>query len=154
MARLPTVYFELSNAGDQRRFYDLFLLALVIWREARGETPAAKQGVAWAVKNRALKPSWWGGSSYWSVILHPFQFSSFNHGDPNATKWPVPSDVSWSDSLEVAAGVISGNVLDNTSGATSYFDKSLDSKPPTWATDGSNIHTCDIGGLRFYRLAT
>jgi hypothetical protein len=29
-------------------------------------------------------------------------------------------------------------------------DKSLDSRPPKWATDGSNIHTADFGNLRFW----
>jgi hypothetical protein len=41
-------------------------------------------------------------------------------------------------------------VADTTRGATRYYDKSLDPRPPKWATDGSDIHTADFGNLRFW----
>lgn len=131
--------------------YSLVLLAVCVWREARGQSIAAKQAVAWVVNNRALNPGWWGGPSIPSVVLQPWQFSSFNSGDPNAIKWPMPSDQTWIDSLNVATGVLGGTLDDVTSGATSYYDDSI--PPPSWATDGSNVETISIDGLNFYRLA-
>jgi spore germination cell wall hydrolase CwlJ-like protein len=140
-----------DGSPDQKDFYDMFMMALCVWREARGEVVQAKQAVAWTIKNRASNPSWWGGPSVVSVILKPWQFSSFNSKDPNAVKFPSPTDTSWQASLEIAQQVVNGTIPDPTSGATSYFDKSLDSSPPTWATDGSMIHLADIGNLHFYK---
>ena len=136
---------------DESSAYGFTLLALCIWRESRGEPVIAQQGVGWVVKNRVLSPRWWG-NSYASCVLKPFQFSSFNPGDPNAVKWPTPGDSVWMECLTVAAGIISNTLDDPTDGATSYFDQSLDNDPPSWATDGSNTHTVNLGALRFYRL--
>jgi hypothetical protein len=86
----------------------------------------------------------------------PYQFSSFNHNDPNAIKWPMEADPSWLECVAVA-GDVGGDtpsIHDPTSGATSYFDMSLDLNPPKWAEDGSQVKTCDLGRLHFYRLAT
>jgi N-acetylmuramoyl-L-alanine amidase len=132
--------------------YELILLALTIWREARGEVLDAKRGVACCVANRVAKPSWWG-QDWVTVILKPFQFSSFNHDDPNAVKWPQQNDTSWLASLEIADEVYNGHTQDVTAGCTHYFDKSLDTHTPTWATDGSMVHVTDLGNLRFYRRA-
>lgn len=130
--------------------FEIALLALCIWREARGEPLDAKQAVAWAIRNRVTNPSWWG-NSWQSVILKPWQFSSFNAGDPNAVKWPQETDSSWQASLGFANDVWHGTGVDPTGGATHYFDNSLDNHPPGWATDGSMQHCADIGALRFYR---
>ncbi len=148
--------------------YEVFLLALVVWREARGETLPGKLAVAWVVRNRVNHPGWWG-KDWITVVLKPFQFSSFNRNDPNATRWPSPLDTSWEAALQIAADVYAGHgqvrfsdsggvqrtpeTGDPTSGAVFYFDKSLDNNPPTWAIDGSTVHTADIGNLHFYARA-
>lgn len=134
--------------------YSFILFALCIWRESRGELITTKQAVAWSIKNRVLSPGWWG-HSWTGVILMPWQYSSFNHNDPNATKWPVTTDPSWTDSLTVAEQVFNADPLlpDPTHGATSYFDQSLDTDPPKWAIDGSMVKTVDFGRLHFYKLA-
>ena len=69
----------------------------------------------------------------------PWQYSSFNENDPNSTRFPAPTDPSYQDSLQAAEEVL--GVADTTRGATRYYDKSLDPRPPKWATDGSDIHT-------------
>ena len=134
--------------------YHFTLLALCIWREARGEPVDTKVAVAWSIRNRVNRPGWWG-HDYESVILLPWQYSSFNHNDINATKMPVSNDPSWQDSLIAASAIFAQPALlaDPTGGATSYFDMSMDTHPPTWATDGSNVKTSDSGRLRFYKLA-
>jgi spore germination cell wall hydrolase CwlJ-like protein len=131
------------------QYDDLHLLALCVWREARGEVNDAQLGVACSIRNRVDKPGWWG-TDYRSVILKPWQYSSFNAGDPNSIKFPDETDSVWLQCLENASLVINGNCPDNTDGAQSYFDKSLDNNPPKWAA--TMTHTLDIGRLHFYKV--
>ena len=134
---------------NPQQSYEFALLVIAIYREARGEVLEAKRGVGWSIRNRVLKPSWWG-IGWDGVILHPFQYSSFNRDDPNATKIPYLSDPSMADCLTAAEDAYNGTGLDPTLGATSYFDRSLDANPPSWAAEMT--HTVDLGGLHFYKL--
>jgi hypothetical protein len=136
----------------QRAAFEFTLFALCNWREARGELLTTKQAQAWSVKNRVLNPRWWGGASYSSVILMPWQYSSFNHNDPNAVKWPVESDPSWQDSMDAVSAVLDGTLPDPTHGSVSYFDMSMDSDPPSWALSPEFAWACDFGRLHFYKL--
>ena len=131
--------------------YDCALLALVLWREARGEPVEAKRAVAWVIRNRVLRPSWWGKT--WSeVITKRWQFTSMTgRGDANLLKWPDERDTAWQACLEVAAAVQVGQGTDPTQGATHYFDRSLDATPPAWAGDAAMQHVMDIGAFHFYR---
>lgn len=132
--------------------YPFTLLALCVWREARGESLGTKQAVAWSIRNRTTRPTWWG-HSFETCILKPYQYSSFNHNDPNASKFPTSDDESWQDSLTVAKQVYPEPQLitDPTNGADSYFDISLDNNPPPWSTDGSKVKTLDVGRVHFYK---
>jgi cell wall hydrolase len=125
-----------------QNLYSTFLLALCAWREARGEPLDAQRGVIWTILNRAAKPGWWGRDII-SVILCPYQFSSFNQNDPNATKFPAPNDPAWPEIL--LAAVAPGT--DPTGGATSYYDDSIPA--PSWA--GEMTPTVKLGRLNFYR---
>jgi spore germination cell wall hydrolase CwlJ-like protein len=129
--------------------YARILAALCVWREARGESSDAKLGVAWVLRNRAERPTWWG-TDLVLCILKPFQFSSFNHGDPNSYRFPTETDNSWQASLDAVDAMLVSQT-DPTRKATSYFDRSLDFDPPKWATDGSNVKTVELGALRFYK---
>lgn len=131
--------------------YDIVLLGLCVWRESRNQPKVAQMGVAWSVKNRVLHPAWWG-KDYVDVILKPYQYSSFNHNDPNAVKLPYPSDPSWQECLEVAQDVYQDISTDPTQGCTHYFDGSMDSHPPDWTTSGTMEHVTNLGELRFWRL--
>ena len=139
---------------NPQNMYGVILLAVCIWRESRGELHVTKTAVAWSIRNRVLKPGWWG-HSFEGVILMPWQYSSFNHSDPNAVKWPNSADPAWVDSLDIAQKVFTNDpaLPDPSHGATSYFDISLDTDPPKWSFDGSNVKTVDMGRLHFYRLA-
>src|SRR6185295_16250998 len=69
-------------------FYEITLLALTIYREARGEPHEAQIAVAHTVKNRISKPGWWG-TDIVSVLTKKWQYSSLT--DPNDTQlttWP------------------------------------------------------------------
>ena len=127
---------------------DAELLKLCVWREARGEDPAGQAGVAWSVLNRAAHPRWWGHDIR-SVVLKPFQYSSFNPNDPNVAKFPDPGDPVYRRLSVICDDCMSGALPDPTGGATSYFDASLDAKPPQWA---ASMDRCAvIGRIRFYR---
>jgi spore germination cell wall hydrolase CwlJ-like protein len=126
---------------------ELYQLALCIWREARGESDEAKLGVAWTIHNR-VKLQGWMGKTYSDVVWKPYQFSSFNAGDPNSAKIPNPnSDKSYVACLDAADKAFSGAGDDPTNGATHYYDDSI--AAPKW-TAGATL-TVKLGKLNFYK---
>jgi spore germination cell wall hydrolase CwlJ-like protein len=126
-------------------------MKLCVWREARGEGLLGKRGVAHVIVNRAADPCWWGDDIP-SVILKPWQFSSFNVGDPNADKWPEDSDPSFQDCSDVCNAVLAGTDKDITGGATFYNDSSIN-EPTDWIKAGY-ILTLQVGRLSFYEAPT
>lgn len=128
---------------------NVFLLALCIYREARGEDDQAKLAVGCVVRNRVQHPSWYG-KTWFEVITKPYQFSSFNRGEVNSIVFGDANDRAWRKCVDVAVQVLQ-DAPDPTGGATYYYDKSLDrvNKPPKWAAEF--VHTCDIGAFHFYK---
>jgi spore germination cell wall hydrolase CwlJ-like protein len=128
------------------------LLSMCIWGEARSCSFAAKLGVANVVRNRMLDGRY-GGLSWTSVILHPWQFSSFSPADPNYPKLLRPTEYEptgvW-DACYFVANIMhkAQQPMDNTHGATFYFSAPLTYPPHAW---GSCEHTITIGPLHFYR---
>lgn len=125
--------------------YASVLMALCAWREARGEPQAGQVGVIWVIRNRSLKSAWWNGNrmnDIPAVILQPEQFSSFNPGDPNATKFPSSTDTVFPQIMNLVANP----GADPTIGATSYYSGDV---MPGWAE--SMTLTVKIGALSFYR---
>lgn len=139
------------DALDQDLIADLYLIALCNWREAQNQSLATKVAQAWTIRNRVLKPSWWGRG--WGSVVTKFeQYSSFNSNDPNSRKWPAPKDAAWGDCWKVAELVYEGNIPDPTFGATHYYDESMDANPPRWAVDGTMTKTAELERFRFFRL--
>lgn len=134
---------------DRLQAWEFSLLALCIWREARGEPYQGKLGVAWVIRNRALHPSWYG-HDWEEIILKPSQFSSFNPNDPNAVKFPgdPAKEPDWAECLSVAQDVYSNAIADPTGGAINYHAISAH---PDWA-DKMNF-TVQLGNHRFYTVA-
>ena len=129
--------------------YELALLMLCIWREARGEGAPGQYAVAWTIKNRVARGGWFG-KTWVEVILKAKQFSSFNADDPNAVKFPDPmTDASYGPCLMAAKHVYDGSAPDPTGGATYYFDDSMAANPPSWAK--AFTKTVKIGRLNFFR---
>ena len=77
-----------------------FILAVCVWREARGETPKGKRLVAQTIENRVQDKRW--PETYVEVITQPLQFSAFNKTDPNALKFPMETDPSWPECVRAA----------------------------------------------------
>lgn len=130
----------MSDADDLAARY---MLALCVWREARGESMRGKQLVAQVIKNRSTDGRW--PHDITSVIVQPFQFSSFNPNDPNARDWPRPADVSWFDSVSAADSVLQETAP--FSPANHYHAIGI---TPSWA-DSSKITETE-GHHIFYRL--
>ncbi len=124
------------------------MLALCVWREARGEPLAAKLGVVYTIKNRcAMAPAQGFKHDTSGNVLHPGAFDSFSEGDPNATKYPLASDPSWAESLVAASSM----EADPTGGAVFYYSPPLTVVPHAW---GDVQHSADIGNLHFYRICS
>ena len=140
LARLEEPY--LSDPG--------MLLALCIWREARGQSPEAWAGVKHVILNRAANPK--GPYSHCadvvSNILAPFQFSSFNPGTPEAGLLPNPAHTADFTAWLNICDLVDRQTADQTQGATHYF--SVDIEPPAWASP--EHFTVQIGAFRFFRL--
>lgn len=137
-----------ENADRYEVLDDAHLLALCIYREARGEGFLGKRGVGCTVRNRVNAQTYFG-HDYRSVILRPYQFSSFNSNDPNSTVWPIDGNEAWMESLVESNNVL-GGIDDVTNGAVFYFSPPLVAPPHAW---GAVIATAHIGNLEFYKPA-
>lgn len=134
---------------DAREAAELAQLALVLWREARGEPREAKAAVAWSIITRADGGGWWWGHDVLTVIAKPYQYSSMTHPqDGQLTRWPTFEDASYRECLDVAEKVLNDSEPNPIPGADSYYDISISA--PSWATE--NTHRGDIGRLRFYQV--
>ena len=131
---------------DTKSGTEHFYLALVVWREARGEVEDAQLAVALTVMNRVHRPSWWGHSVD-EVATKKWQYSSMTDPkDPQLVKWPLLSDSSWAEAWTVAGRVLGGFTMETAAGADSYYDDSISA--PNWT---ANARYCGkIGRLNFY----
>ena len=131
--------------------YDGVMLALTVWREARGESLEAKRGVAHVILNRMDDPRW--PDTVAAVVTQSRQFSCFNAGDPNAIKFPTQKQAAdwaaWVECCEVAGDALLGG-YDPTKRANHYESVEDSSKRPAWA-DAEKM-TLITGMIRFYRL--
>ena len=132
--------------------YPVILAALCVWREARDQSEAARRGIWHVLQNRVGNPMF--RPSLVRVVLQPWQFSSFNAGDPNATKFPneaVALDwIAWQEILEIAS-----NPGDDPTGFSCYYESfpieqlaEVRAKSPWFAEDKLS---CQIDQVRFYR---
>lgn len=147
---LPIDYPNIDIPIDGQ--HELILLTMCLWGEARGEDALAKLAVGCVIRNRVNAPRWWG-DSWKSVILKPYQFSSFNVGDPNRKKLLVPlaygTPQEWIHCFYAALGVYENHVGDFTGGANHYYDISLP-EPPDWAKGKEPVFV--QGRFRFFKL--
>lgn len=134
-------------------YYEITLLALTLWREARGESYEARIAVAHTVKNRLEHSGWWG-HDWISVLTKKWQYSSLT--DPNdrqLTTWPKADDHLFEECLTIAEGVVQGLYHSPLKGIDSYFDDSLQGDlRPKWATEHPERFVGKIGRLNFYNM--
>ena len=126
--------------------WEIVLLALCLWREARNQNGPAITAVACSIRNRVQKPGWWG-HDWVSVILCGQQYSSFNRDDPNATLLPSSTDSVFPVCLEIAESVWNGSQADTVNGAESYYDLSI--PEPEWAKEMT--FTVRVEDFKFFK---
>lgn len=133
--------------------YEIVLLALTIYREARGESHDAKICVAHTVMNRVRKPGWWGHDIV-SVLTKKWQYSSITDPhDTQLTVWPKADDAVFEECLTVASYVVGGIYNSPLKGIDSYYDDSLQGEArPKWAKAHPERFIGKIGRLNFYNL--
>lgn len=138
---VPQPTFQNSN--------DIDTLGRTIYGEARGETDVEKDGVASVVMNRFHNGMF--GSTVASVCRMQNQFSCWNKNDPNyrIITTAQPSNPNFAHCLQIAREAISGQIPDNTFGATYYHDTSI--PKPSHGVWPSLVETTQIGRLIFYR---
>jgi spore germination cell wall hydrolase CwlJ-like protein len=129
-------------------YADVVFLALMAWREARGESTEARAAVMHVVLTRMANPGWWGRDVP-GVLFKRWQFTSLTgHNDPQLTVWPKKDDPIWVECLKLADNAMSGALHNPATGADSYHDISIGS--PDWAAKATHIR--DIGRLKFYKV--
>jgi N-acetylmuramoyl-L-alanine amidase len=128
--------------------YQLALLALVMWREARGEGPQCMMAVGCAIRNRVKRPTWWG-KDYISCITKKWQFSSIAAvGDPQLMIYPQSGDSAFEQALQIAEWVINETASNPFPGADSFYDSSIPA--PKWATP--ETFCGKIGRMTFHNV--
>jgi hypothetical protein len=139
--------------------YDQWISALCLWREARSATLPAIAGIYHVILNRSQDPHNRWPKTIPGVICQHLQFSSFNAGDPNAVKFPMPPASSggaptadWTAWLNCVVVVTAPLGADPVGGATNYYSLrgGLPNIPPAWADPAKKI--CEIGVFQFYKL--
>lgn len=143
---------------------DRQVMAATIWGEARGETPEGRQGVAAVIANRAAIASAYrnkmgeshplfGDGRVLTACLAPWQFSCWNHNDPNrvqilALDFSAPDEI-LADCIAVADEFLASNPPDPTHGATHYKVTSLP-WPSSWGAKVPPLAIIDHQS--FYRI--
>ena len=122
---------------------ELFVVALTILGEARGETFEGMAGVASVIQTRTIErkqtPS--------QVCLSPKQFSFWNGGVSESTKRKLLATAQGKNALYLADLVIQKQMPDIVRGANHYHAVSVS---PKWAKDTKLVAT--IRNHKFYRL--
>jgi N-acetylmuramoyl-L-alanine amidase len=123
------------------------LLALVLWREARGEGYTGMRAVAHVIRNRVVAthlPDQWE-----DVIERAKQFSSMTAaGDPMLIQWPKQPDAAFEQAMQIAELVYDGTDADITGSATQYANLHVCS--PNW--DFAKLtQTVVIGAHTFWK---
>lgn len=123
---------EINSTREAKDFARLYVLALCIWREARGETFRGKMLVGATIRNRVEDKRW--PNTYEGVITQRLQFSAFNPNDPNAVKYPStsplehpPEDTAWLGCLQAAGMILASHTTATT--ANHYHVKTI---TPNW----------------------
>lgn len=100
--------------------WEFALLALVMWREGRGEGTEGMRATGHVAWNRHEQ----SGKSLGEIITQDAQFTSINPFkktyDSQLDEWPAPGNEMFRSALRIAAEIMNGSSVDPTNGATFY----------------------------------
>lgn len=144
---------------------DLDVLAVTAWAEARGDSLEGHSSVEeriavlCVIRNRVQRRH----QDWTQVCLARFQFSCWlDDGSPNAralatlverVKADTATDPIYLETRYLAAGIMSGVILDRTNGADSYFAPAAMVPPgrvPSWAV--GRVPSAEVGRQVFFAL--
>ncbi len=147
--------FGVASRYTLKQAIELTHFALCVGREAANQPAEAIKAVACSIRNRvdsgnAIR----FGGGWLGVVTKPWAYSSMEGlmTDPNLRKWVAFNAKPWPVVLSIAQLVYDRVTPDNTQGAVSYFDRSLDNSAPSWSTADEFEHTIDLGSFHFYKL--
>jgi spore germination cell wall hydrolase CwlJ-like protein len=129
--------------GTNTMTAELFIVALTILGEARGETFEGMAGVASVIQTRMVERN----QSARQVCLAPKQFSFWNGGVSESTKRKLLATAQGKNALYLADLVIHKQMPDIVKGANHYHAISVS---PKWAKNTKLVAT--IRNHKFYRL--
>lgn len=142
----------IETVTDAKNMAKLYILALCVYREARGEPFYGKLLVANTIKERVRDRRW--PDTFEGVIIQPWQFSAFNKNDPNNLVYPWtgaspnPNDKAWLDSVEAAQKVLGGtNPVPPNHLANHYHTKNVQ---PHWSEGKTPVAL--VGNHKFFLL--
>ena len=122
---------------------ELFIVALTILGEARGETFEGMAGVASVIQTRMIERK----QTASQICLAPKQFSFWNGGVSESTKRKLLATAQGKNALYLADLVIHQQMPDIVKGANHYHAISVS---PKWAKNTKLVAT--IRTHKFYRL--
>ena len=131
--------------GALDTFGRIVMLALVVWREARGQAFACKLAVAYVAVTRAEDPrkNWWGDDML-AVLFTPMQFSSVtDKHDAQLVLWPR-ENASWTECLRAAAAAYFHWEKNPAPGATHYHSFKVQDPPAAWGKADFIVKVDDI----------
>lgn len=132
--------------------YYRILLALTMYREARGQGREGMRAVGHVIRNRVNAR--WGDWDH--VITKKWQFSAISApGDSQLVVWPDSPDAVFLMAMELADAIYEGRDEDPTKGALNYWNpKFATSKTFKQAVEtGAFVETVRIKDHIFYRPA-
>lgn len=137
---------------DLDQFTVTEIMARTIWGESRSEGLPGMVAVANVIMNRANNPKWWGNGVK-DVCLKPYQFSCWNHNDPNfkLITDPLLRCNTYTTAIDIARLAEAGLLKDNTDGSNHYFATTMPHELiPDWS-QGKTPRVV-IGVHAFYKL--
>ena len=129
--------------GTNTMTAELFIVALTLLGEARGETFEGMAGVASVIQTRMVERN----QTASQVCLSPKQFSFWNGGVSEATKKKLLATAQGKNALYLADLVIHKQMPDIVKGANHYHAISVS---PKWAKNTKLVAT--IRNHKFYKL--
>ena len=134
---------QLATEGTNSMTAELFIVALTILGEARGEGMEGMAGVASVIQTRMIERS----QSASQVCLSPKQFSFWNGGVSEATKRKLLATPQGKNALYLADLVVHKQLQSIVKGANHYHAISV---APKWARNARLVAT--IRNHKFYKL--
>ncbi len=98
---------------------DIDILARTLFGEAESGNTQDAQAIASVIMNRVAYPNW--PYSVSKVCLQPWQFSCWNHNDPNRQRILDASGAWFEKCKKIAADAIAGRLVDMTHKSTHYY---------------------------------